>query len=165
MKSKEIAQVLLALIVMILIVCLSGCKTIKSSREHTSSYRETVRDSLVFIPGENVKSSLDNAQLAAIMAYLKAGNKEVIIPSKTGDLQLKYYLDQFGKLQVECMDKDKTIQLLVKQIEKEQNSKEIQQVEKIVKIIPARIWILVGVMGSTILILSGILILKQFRII
>ena len=165
MKSKEIAQVLLALIIMILIVCLSGCHTIKYSKEHTSSYRETVRDSLVFIPGENVKSSLDSAQLEAIMTYLKAGNKEVIIPSKSGDLQLKYYLDQFGKLQVECLDKDKTIQLLLKQIEKEQNSKEIQQVEKIVKIIPARIWILVGVMGTTILILAGILILKQFRII
>jgi hypothetical protein len=157
MKNKiAVIAILTALIA--ITIAHSGCKTIHTSKEHTSTYKESYRDTNITVPGESVKSGLDSAQLAQIYKFLKAGKGPYIQRSHSGGTELKFSLDTFGNMIVECEKKDQTIAALVKMIQESNTTKENKEIEVIKYRMPWWGWPLIVVFFA-------LFILKTARII
>ena len=129
---KDMAWAFLLLIVVLIFFCITSCKTYNET-QHTSSYKEIYHDSIVYLKGEAIRSNMDSMQLARILFHLRLHkNDTVVMKSYSGNLQMKYYLDQFGQLQSSCEEKDKTINGLIKTIQKwdSTNQSKVQYVVK-----------------------------------
>ncbi len=155
---RGLAILLLVSLVMLLVASITGCKIFNEKETfHTQSYKETLRDSLIYLPGDAVRSNLDSLQIARLENYLKThGNDTIFIKNRAGNLNLKYYLDQFGQLQVECEKKDATINALIKTIEKHDSSMSSQK-ETIVKTEHRMTWwgwVIIGVLSAIIIYLA-----------
>jgi len=75
---------------------------------------------------------------------LKTGEKQTITDPET-KVQLQYWVDEFGKLQMTCTSKDKTIQMMVAQITKLTEEVTKQKKIEVVYKMPSWGWIVIGI--------------------
>lgn len=84
--------------------------------------------------------------LTAFKAGLKQGQKDtMLVTDPQSKVQLKYWYDEFGKLQMTCSSKDQTIQLMVAEITR--LTKEVSKAKSVEVIykMPWWGWLIVGV--------------------
>lgn len=173
------------LLIVTSILLITGCKVVKPSTEYTYSSKDTTitnykslnaeykgatvnnsinQDSLLKAFAKIVENNKANSSnsinidslLNVFKTYLKKGLKDTItVTDAQTKVQLKYWYDEFGKLQMSCTSKDQAIQMMVAEITR--LTKEVTKEKKIEVVykIPSWGWVLIGVsMLITILILS-----------
>lgn len=137
-EIKSGAKILVGLIA-VSVLCFSGCS--KKLRPESTTF--TVKDTTIInyktvdvpVPDFNIKQSINIDSL--LEAYRLAANTgaeiqtaPVIVRDATGKVQLQYWVDQYGKLQITCESKDQTIQMLVAEVTKARNEvKTVYQTE------------------------------------
>lgn len=77
--------------------------------------------------------SLLNAAVSAMLEELKELPPKVVTDPES-KVQLKYWYDQYGKLNMECSSKDQTIQMLVAEINKLTKERRVETVVKEVQV-------------------------------
>jgi len=132
-------------------VVLSGCSPKKTIVERETVYKESYRDTTIYLPGEIVQQGLSDSFLNMLKTGFKSGLKDTVkIISRQGNAELKVWMDEFGNMQASCEAKDRQIDLLLKTIEKysSENKETVKEVK--VKVIPRWIYLLTGisVLGS-----------------
>lgn len=108
-------------------------------------------DSLFSVLQASLKSTNPNTNLDSLFKAFKNTLKPIHDTTAVTDpntkVQLKYWYDAYGKLQMTCTSKDETVQLLVAEVTKlhkeVENSKEIEVVYKM----PRWGWIVIGGCG------------------
>lgn len=154
---------------------LSGCRSTKeSSSSRIDTTYITYKPVDMQVKGSSVSASTNiDSLLTAFRASLPAQGHDstiikehwnttpVIITDSSSKIQLKYWVDQYGKLVMECTSKDQTIQMLVAQVNK--LSKE-NHTETIIKYKPNWLtWTFLGwAIAATALIVIAIM-LKSLR--
>ncbi|MCO5253363.1 MAG: hypothetical protein M9892_03240 [Bacteroidetes bacterium] len=158
--STNVLQFVLFLIVLVLIVFFfSGCKPQKAIIERETHYKETFKDTTIYLPGEVVTQPLSADFLKQLENRFKSNLKDTVrIVSRTGETALKYYKDQFGQLITECEAKDKQIDLLLKTIERFEVKSEVKV--KTERVMAWWAWLIVAV---NIGLLFNLVIIKIFR--
>ncbi len=131
-------------IFIVVIVFLASCKTIapQVNTAEKESYKESYTPAKVTVEGAKISTGIDSAQLAAIIAQLKAGKDTVIYRDRDGNVSMKYYLNASGKPQVECESKDRHIEYLEKEVERERSS--VKTEIKTETYTPVWMWVLFG---------------------
>jgi hypothetical protein len=128
-EIKTGAKILVGLVA-ISVLCFSGC----SKKVHPESITVSVKDSTIInyksvdvpIPDFKVNQGVNiDSLLSAFKAADANGSTiqtvPVIVKDESGKVQLQYWLDQHGKLQITCESKDQTIQMLVAEVTKARN--------------------------------------------
>lgn len=101
--------------------------------------------------------SMINAAVSAFKDEMKS-MKPIVVIDPESKVQLKYWYDQYGKLNMECSSKDQTIQILVAQVNKLSNEK---RVETIIKKEPT--WYTWGMVGYSLALTVLLVVLIFFR--
>lgn len=100
--------------------------------------------------------------ILSLYAKAKFGKDTVKIFDPTNKVALKYWVDEFGKLQIQCSSKDQTIQLLVAEVTKLRKESEKKQQVILVKEMPGWGWFIIGCAG--VLAILGLIVLFLFLI-
>lgn len=103
-------------------------------------------DSLVraIVAQSATKSTNVDSLVKAIMAKLKPSKDTIRISDASGKVELKYWYDEFGKLQINCASKDQTITLLVAEVSKLRTQLDKKQTTIVVKEMPWWGWLIIG---------------------
>jgi phage-related holin len=112
---------------------------------------------------KGLETKLDS--ILTIYAKAKFGKDTVKIFDQTNKVALKYWVDEFGKLQIQCSSKDQTIQLLVAEVTKLRKETEKKRETVIVKEMPKWGWFIIGCAGVLSLFGLIVLLLLIFRLI
>ncbi|KAB2918691.1 MAG: hypothetical protein F9K23_00710 [Bacteroidetes bacterium] len=151
-----------AALLMLLLLLLGGCKTptpVVNTVEET--YKETLKDVQVAVPGATVSTGIDSSALAAILGQLKHGRDTVIY--RNSQAVLKFYTDTSGRLQAECEALPQVINTLQKEIErlrKEAATKTVTVLKT-----PVWAWLVLGAAGIIIFILTAKVLLNKWDLI
>lgn len=147
-----------------LLVLLLGCRTTKESSSEETKRTERLVEQDVKSPGESVSTAINcDSVLALLNTQKQAGKPDtVLIPSRNGLAELKFYIDQFGRLTAECDSKDRIVQALVKELEIERN-----KVKEVIKEVPVEVpvevlptWVIPVIMVMAFFIFLLIIILR-----
>jgi hypothetical protein len=112
-------------------VVLSGCSPRKQVIQSETVYKETYRDTTIYIQGEIVQAGFTDSFLNELKSKFKSDLKDTVrIVSRNGSAELRVWIDQFGQMQASCEAKDREIALLLKEIEKNNKHIEMELVEK-----------------------------------
>lgn len=110
------------IIVGLMLLGLVGCKSTKPINQvHT-----TIKDSTIInyknievpVPGQKTDASVN---IDSLMAMVRAGQKPNInqqVVSPDGKMNLKYWTDELGKLQIRCETQDYVLNVLAAEIER-----------------------------------------------
>jgi hypothetical protein len=150
--STNVLQLLLAVLVgMMFFLMLAGCKANKLVVEKETIYKETFKDTTIYLPGEIVTQHLSDDFLNDLKMRFKSDLKDTIrITSRTGMAELQIFTDQFGQLVAACEAKDREIEALVKTIEKFDSHKE-KEVITVTKV-PVWAWWLLVIFASIVIV-------------
>lgn len=159
---KWICVLFLVIFCVLIMSLLTGCKVNKTTEVfHHSSHTETYHDTTIYLKGDAVSTPADSAQMARIYNLLKTHKTDTVkIASYSGNVQMRYYLDQFGVLQASCEQKDKSIAALIKTIHDRDSSNQVIILPGEVKHeMPWWGWMSLGAMGMVTIYYS---LLKRF---
>jgi len=150
------------LLVLILPLMMLACKPKQQVIHHNTKevITERWRDTSINVPSASVTQGVDSAFLTRLKNQLGQGDKDtVVVHDHTNSAELRFYLDQFGDLQAECLAKDRTIKALVKDVQsqRDQVHTEVTEVEKVIKETPTWNAMLIG----GLIIISLLLILDK----
>jgi len=146
-----------------LLFLMLGCRTTKESTSEETKRTERLVEQEVKSPGESVSTAINCDSVLALLNTKKQTGKidTVFMPSRNGLAELKFYIDQFGRLTAECDSKDRVVQALVKELEIERNKeKEVIKevpVEVPVEVLPTWVIPVITVMAFFIFLLIIIL--------
>lgn len=116
-------------------------------------------DSIVAAIAYKIKATQPTVNMDSLIATIKANlsysNKPVSVTDKDGKVELKYWLDEFGKLQITCSSKDQTIQLLVAEITKLSKEKRTEARTEVDYRMPWWGWLILG--ASAIMFVIGLI--------
>lgn len=114
-KAKDIAIVILMLLVCLIVFCLTSCKTVQPTIHTSESKTVTIRqhDTTLIYKGANVKNAVNfDSIIAYLTSQLALNNRlngiqtKVIYKDASDKVALTFWLDKFGKLQADCSSKD-----------------------------------------------------------
>jgi hypothetical protein len=126
--STNVLGVFFALLILLLMILIStSCRPLKEVHHKEATYKEFFKDSTIVINGEVVTAPINEEFLNALQNHFKTNLKDTfVIQSRTGNQELKFYLDALGALQASCESKDREINQLIKVIESfEKSDKEV----------------------------------------
>ncbi len=140
-----------AALLMLLLLLFGGCKTqLPAQNTVEETYKETLKDVQVAVPGATVSTGIDSTALAAILEQIKKGRDTIIY--RNNHAVLKFYSDTAGRLQAECEALPQVVNTLQKEIErikKEAATKTVTEYKT-----PFWIWFVLGAAGILILFLT-----------
>ncbi|MGJ1198841.1 hypothetical protein ACR777_05395 [Sphingobacterium spiritivorum] len=156
MKIKKNVKIIFVafLAVLSLIGVFAGCKSQKLPNEQL-----IIRDSTIFKeveikvpkPGNSASAEFPLDSLIQLLKEGKTGepNKKENL-SADGKMNLQYWIDELGKVQIRCKTQDEILTVLAQEITRIRNEKQtvIQEVEKT----PFWNYILFGVLGAALII-------------
>lgn len=173
-NAAEKAEATKLVVVGFAFMLLTGCRVIKPEETSSFSSKDTTitnykpvnidvkgatvansinQDSLFKAFAKLIENSKGNATrpinmdslLTAFKANLKQGIKDtMIVTDAQTKVQLKYWYDEFGKLQMTCSSKDQTIQMMVAEITRLTKEVSKQKTIEIVYKMPSWGWVLIG---------------------
>lgn len=135
-----------AAVILLLWLLVSACKTPQATHTGVNeTYKETLKQVQVAVPGASVSTAIDSSALAAMLGQLQRGRDTVIY--RNNQAVLKFYTDTAGRLQAECEAIPQLITTLQKEIDrlrKETEAKTIIEYKT-----PVWAWLLIGALFST----------------
>lgn len=137
-----------------------GCKSTKP----VTNTQTTIKDSTIInyrnvdvpVPGQKTGAAVN---LDSLMQLLKENKSPVInnvVPSTDGKMLLKYWTDEFGKLQIRCETQDYVLNVLAQEITKIRNEQKTVTVVQEVSKTPWYNWVIM-------ILLLAALIKSQFK--
>jgi hypothetical protein len=155
--STNVMQLIGAILVFAVIAAwFSSCKPVKQVHTVETSYKETFRDTTIYLRGEVVTAPLSSEFLNYIETVFNGDKKDTIrIASRNGNAELQLWKDEItGNIVAACEAKDREIEMLIKQIETLNNSHQ----ETIIEVKEMPLWGKVLILFAVIyLFLSAIL--------
>lgn len=125
--STTILQFCVFMLVLALLFAIMGCRGPKTIVEKETFYKESFRDTTIYIQGETVYQSVSDTFLNSLRNHFKNNLKDTVrVVSKGGGAELQFYINQYGQLQAACEAKDKEIDLLLKTVEKFETSNQVK---------------------------------------
>lgn len=159
-----------ALFIIIASVLLTSCKVVKPARENFHSVTDSVITNYkpvdVPVTGASVTDSISpfawggishlltldtttpklitfNGNLKPFKTPLKRDTVRVTDPQTK--VQLKYWFDAYGKLQMQCSSKDTTLQIMMAEITRLHNDVSVEKKSEVVYKMPKWGWVVVGI--------------------
>lgn len=157
----------LAILALIALIFLSGCKIIKPKEITTIKDSVAINYRNVDVPVKGAKVyqviNLDSLQ-RVWMDLQKSGdptatNKQTVTDPKS-KAELQVWIDKFGNLQASCESKDQTVQALVAELTK--TREKLTEKQTIIKETPTWNWIVITAL-ATLLLISLIFNLISFK--
>lgn len=150
---RQTAMFRLVVVAALLLSMFAGCKTIHTNTLETKTVTVKERDTTLIYKGGSVsnQNSLDSilkylSSQEALKQRLNGIQTKVIYTDAQNKVALTFWLDKYGKLQADCSSKDSSWTAKLKDIETRYEKQSTQTKTVKEKYVPARFWILFGIL-------------------